>query len=190
MIKCIVLEDIKRQCHSLAFLQWQSTRKLFCFVFPKGKQNQQLLHPHRWWLQVSTSSVDGRTESKLTISKAGVDDRGNYTCRYFDKDKDKEQLHSFFSPSNSAPATVQLFVTKRSEFLKCFSCPWNCDFSYVMFDDDAMTSRWQNFEFWKWLLIWNMTCNVEVIGTLQISWISSELKMGPFVVQPVWKEPL
>ena len=159
-------------------------------IFPKGKQNQQQLHPHRWCFQVSTSSVDGRTESKLTISKAGVDDRGNYTCRYFDKDKDKEQLHSFFSPSNSAPATVQLFVTKRSEFLKCFSCPWNCDFSYVMFDDDAMTSRWQNFEFWKWLLIWNMTCNVEVIGTLQISWISSELKIGPFVVQPVWKEPL
>jgi len=49
-------------------------------------------------VQVSTSSVDGRTESKLTISKAGVDDRGNYTC----------------SPSNSAPATVQLFVTKRN----------------------------------------------------------------------------
>jgi len=49
-------------------------------------------------VQVSTSSVDGRTESKLSISKAAVGDRGNYTC----------------SPSNSAPATVQLFVTKRN----------------------------------------------------------------------------
>ena len=38
------------------------------------------------------------TESKLSFSNAGARDEGNYTC----------------SPSNSVPATVQLYVTKRS----------------------------------------------------------------------------
>ena len=45
-----------------------------------GYQKDFLLIPNV--LQVSTSSVDGRTESKLTISKAAVGDRGNYTCRF------------------------------------------------------------------------------------------------------------
>ena len=120
-------------------------------------------------VQVSTSSLDGRTESKLTISKAAVGDRGNYTCRFsvskanqrrrspiyifqllstlkrtgtncskkpnsitdfpenviifckvilisFNNKFSSESENLFFSPSNSAPATVQLFVTKRSEF--------------------------------------------------------------------------
>lgn len=49
-------------------------------------------------VKVVTSSQDGRTESKLTFSNAGETDRGNYTC----------------SPSNTAPATVQLFVTKTN----------------------------------------------------------------------------
>ena len=39
------------------------------------------------------------TESKLSFSNASKRDEGNYTC----------------SPSNSVPATVQLYVTKRSE---------------------------------------------------------------------------
>ena len=50
------------------FVTYQATRKIF------------LLIPNV--VQVSTSSVDGRTESKLTISKAAVGDRGNYTCRF------------------------------------------------------------------------------------------------------------
>ena len=41
------------------------------------------------------------TESKLTFSNASKKDEGNYTC----------------SPSNSVPATVQLYVTKRSKFI-------------------------------------------------------------------------
>lgn len=49
-------------------------------------------------VKVTTSGLEGRTESTLSISTAGEVDRGNYTC----------------SPSNSAPATVQLFVTKRN----------------------------------------------------------------------------
>lgn len=36
-----------------------------------------------------------RTESKLTIGRAGRADQGNYTC----------------SPSNAAPATVSIYVT-------------------------------------------------------------------------------
>ena len=39
------------------------------------------------------------TESKLTFSNASKKDEGNYTC----------------SPSNSVPATVHLYVTKRSK---------------------------------------------------------------------------
>ena len=50
-------------------------------------------------VKVVTSSEEGRTESRLTFSNAGDEDKGNYTC----------------SPSNTAPATVQLFVTKRSK---------------------------------------------------------------------------
>jgi len=47
---------------------------------------------------VATKSVDGRTESRLSFSNAADTDRGNYSC----------------SPSNSAPATVQLFVTNKN----------------------------------------------------------------------------
>jgi len=49
-------------------------------------------------VKVTTTGLEGRTESRLHIATAGEVDRGNYTC----------------SPSNSAPATVQLFVTKRN----------------------------------------------------------------------------
>jgi len=49
-------------------------------------------------IQVATMALVGRTESKLSIASAGEADRGNYTC----------------SPSNSAPATVQLFVTNKN----------------------------------------------------------------------------
>lgn len=49
-------------------------------------------------VQVTTVSGDARTESRLSISRAKEGDKGNYTC----------------SPSNSAPATVQLFVTKKN----------------------------------------------------------------------------
>ena len=47
-------------------------------------------------VKVVTSSDSDRTESKLTFANASKRDEGNYTC----------------SPSNSAPATVQLFVTR------------------------------------------------------------------------------
>jgi len=49
-------------------------------------------------VKVVTSSDSTRTESKLTFANANKRDEGNYTC----------------SPSNSAPATVQLFVTRNS----------------------------------------------------------------------------
>ena len=51
-------------------------------------------------IEVFVTSNEGRTQSRLTFSNANEGDRGNYTC----------------SPSNSAPATVQLFVTKKGEF--------------------------------------------------------------------------
>ena len=44
------------------------------------------------------------TESKLTFANASKRDEGNYTC----------------SPSNSVPATVQLYVTKKSKHI--FQC--------------------------------------------------------------------
>ena len=51
-------------------------------------------------VKVNTYSTSSQTtESKLTFSNASKRDEGNYTC----------------SPSNSVPATVQLYVTKRSE---------------------------------------------------------------------------
>ena len=57
-------------------------------------------------VKVTTSSDSTRTESKLTFANANKRDEGNYTC----------------SPSNSAPATVQLFVT-RSKPLTAESMP-------------------------------------------------------------------
>jgi len=49
-------------------------------------------------VKVTTSSDSTRTESILTFANANKRDEGNYTC----------------SPSNSAAATVQLFVTKSN----------------------------------------------------------------------------
>jgi len=50
-------------------------------------------------VQVTTYTTSHMTtESKLTFSNASKKDEGNYTC----------------SPSNSVPATVQLYVTKRN----------------------------------------------------------------------------
>lgn len=60
-------------------------------------------------VKVTTSSDSTRTESKLTFANASKRDEGNYTC----------------SPSNSAPATVQLFVT-RSKPLTGKSMPGSC----------------------------------------------------------------
>ena len=51
-------------------------------------------------VKVTTSSDSTRTESILTFANANKRDEGNYTC----------------SPSNSAAATVQLFVTKSKLF--------------------------------------------------------------------------
>jgi len=52
-------------------------------------------------VKVNTYSTSSQTtESKLTFSNASKRDEGNYTC----------------SPSNSVPATVQLYVTKRNSF--------------------------------------------------------------------------
>ena len=51
-------------------------------------------------VQVTTYTTSHMTtESKLTFSNASKKDEGNYTC----------------SPSNSVPATIQLYVTKRSK---------------------------------------------------------------------------
>ena len=47
---------------------------------------------------MSTTSREDRTESRLSFGDAAESDRGNFTC----------------SPSNAAPATVQLFVTNKS----------------------------------------------------------------------------
>ena len=52
-------------------------------------------------VSVITVSADTRTESRLSFTDASQADKGNYTC----------------SPSNSAPATVQIFVTKRGKLL-------------------------------------------------------------------------
>ena len=58
-------------------------------------------HVERGVKVTTYSTASQTTESKLTFSNASKRDEGNYTC----------------SPSNSVPATVQLYVTKRSEFL-------------------------------------------------------------------------
>ena len=47
-----------------------------------------------------------RTESKLTIAKAGKRDEGNYTC----------------SPSNAEKATVVIFVTRGKSILLMLNC--------------------------------------------------------------------
>jgi len=49
-------------------------------------------------VEVSTTSREDRTESRLSFGDAAESDRGNFTC----------------SPSNAAPATVQLFVTNKN----------------------------------------------------------------------------
>ena len=56
-------------------------------------------HVERGVMVTTYSTASQTTESKLTFSNASKRDEGNYTC----------------SPSNSVPATVQLYVTKRSE---------------------------------------------------------------------------
>ena len=58
-------------------------------------------HVERGVKVTTYSTASQTTESKLTFSNASKRDEGNYTC----------------SPSNSVPATVQLYVTKRSESL-------------------------------------------------------------------------
>ena len=56
-------------------------------------------------VKVTTYSTTAQaTESKLTFSNASKRDEGNYTC----------------SPSNSVPATVQLYVTRKSKFVLLF----------------------------------------------------------------------
>ena len=56
-------------------------------------------------VKVTTYSTTAQaTESKLTFSNASKRDEGNYTC----------------SPSNSVPATVQLYVTRRSKLVLLF----------------------------------------------------------------------
>ena len=58
-------------------------------------------------VKVTTYSTTAQaTESKLTFSNASKRDEGNYTC----------------SPSNSVPATVQLYVTRKSKFVSCSCC--------------------------------------------------------------------
>ena len=70
-------------------------------------------------VKVNTYSTSSQTtESKLTFSNASKRDEGNYTC----------------SPSNSVPATVQLYVTKRSESLNIEqSCNMNLKTSNSFF---------------------------------------------------------
>ena len=58
-------------------------------------------HVERGVKVTTYSTASQTTESKLTFSNASKRDEGNYTC----------------SPSNSVPATVQLYVTRRSESL-------------------------------------------------------------------------
>jgi len=55
-------------------------------------------HVERGVKVTTYSTASQTTESKLTFSNASKRDEGNYTC----------------SPSNSVPATVQLYVTKRN----------------------------------------------------------------------------
>lgn len=57
-------------------------------------------HVERGVKVTTYSTASQTTESKLTFSNASKRDEGNYTC----------------SPSNSVPATVQLYVTKRNSF--------------------------------------------------------------------------
>ena len=75
----------------------------YIFWYPNDKM---VNHDVERGVKVTTSSDSTRTESKLTFETANKRDEGNYTC----------------SPSNSAPATVQLFVT-RSKPLTAESMP-------------------------------------------------------------------
>ena len=72
-------------------------------------------------VKVTTSSDSTRTESKLTFANANKRDEGNYTC----------------SPSNSAPATVQLFVTRSkpltAESMPCIDIMKTCQQFYLLF---------------------------------------------------------
>ena len=69
----------------------------YIFWYPNDKM---VNHDVERGVKVTTSSDSTRTESKLTFETANKRDEGNYTC----------------SPSNSAPATVQLFVTRSKPF--------------------------------------------------------------------------